>query len=194
MNATEKRLYRINEIFRSVQGEGFWTGTAAVFVRMSGCNLSCPFCDTDHRAFTLMGAEDIASAAKSLLPEGREGAPLLVLTGGEPALQADEALVQALHGAGFRVHMETNGTLPVPDGIDWITMSPKTGKVALEKANELKLVLTPDADPERWSDFPADWRFLQPCSCRNTDEAVSYILAHPIWRLSLQTHKYLDIK
>lgn len=197
--------YRINEIFYSLQGEGFWTGTPAVFVRFSGCNLRCPFCDTAHQAFTPMSADDILAACS----KAAEG-PVVVLTGGEPGLQVDAALIEALHGAGYRVHIETNGTVALPGGIDWVTLSPKEdvpglkgkGRVVLEKADEVKAVYAEGGDPERWAAFPAPWHFLQPCdepgdpakSRRNTEATVEYIKRHPQWRLSLQTHKYLNIR
>lgn len=197
--------YRINEIFYSLQGEGFWTGTPAVFVRFSGCNLRCPFCDTAHQAFTPMSADDILAACS----KAAEG-PVVVLTGGEPGLQVDTALIEALHGAGYRVHIETNGTVALPGGIDWVTLSPKEdmpglkgeGRVVLEKADEVKAVYAEGGDPERWAAFPAPWHFLQPCdepgdpakSRRNTEATVEYIKRHPQWRLSLQTHKYLNIR
>lgn len=197
--------YRINEIFYSLQGEGFWTGTPAVFVRFSGCNLRCPFCDTAHQAFTPMSADDILAACS----KAAEG-PVVVLTGGEPGLQVDAALIEVLHGAGYRVHIETNGTVALPGGIDWVTLSPKEdvpglkgeGRVVLEKADEVKAVYAEGGDPERWAAFPAQWHFLQPCdepgdpakSRRNTEATVEYIKRHPQWRLSLQTHKYLNIR
>ena len=214
-------MYRVNEIFRSLQGEGFWTGTPMVFVRMSGCNLQCPFCDTDHAAYKEMTAEDIVAEVVRLCGDGDGGCGdgngsgecdcgagvcsygRVCLTGGEPALQADGALIEAFHSAGFIVHIETNGTRPLPEGIDWITLSPKEdvpglkgdGRVVLPRADELKLVYTgDDAAVDRWAAFPADWHFLQPCSCANTEETVACILSRPCWRLSLQTHKYLGIR
>lgn len=191
-------MYRVNEIFYSLQGEGFWTGTPMVFVRLSGCNLACPFCDTDHRAGRPMTAEELVQAVRAEGPCKR-----VCLTGGEPLLQADRELVDALHLAGYKIHLETNGTRPVPEGVDWVTLSPKEdfvtgGKVVLERADELKLVLAPGTDPAKWAGFPASWHFLQPCAAPdgsdNTAETVAYIQEHPQWRLSLQTHKLLNIR
>lgn len=160
-----------------------------VFVRFSGCNLQCPFCDTDHSARVEMTVEEIVAAVQA-----RGGAcRRICLTGGEPSLQLDAALVDALHGAGYRLHVETNGTRDLPEGLDWITLSPKAAPVVLEKADEVKLVLSEGIDPSPWEAFPAPWHFIQPCSCRNTEEVIEYVKAHPQWRLSLQTHKYLAI-
>ena len=190
-------MYRVNEIFYSLQGEGFWTGTPMVFVRFSGCNLKCPFCDTDHSGFLEMSAEEIVKEAS------RAGGACgrVCVTGGEPSLQLDKPLVEALHEAGFKIHVETNGTRLLPEGVDWVTMSPKqdveglqgNGAVALERADEVKVVYL-GKNVEKWAEFPAPWHFLQPCSCANTDEAIGYIQRHPHWRLSLQTHKLMNIR
>ncbi|MBR5695221.1 MAG: radical SAM protein [Paludibacteraceae bacterium] len=183
-------MKRINEIFESLQGEGFHTGTAAVFVRFSGCNLRCPFCDTQHETYIEMGEEDIAHEVSQYK------APWVILTGGEPSLQATETLVDRFHALGKRVAMETNGTHAIPTNLDWLTLSPKEGKdPVLTQADEVKVVYQAGVDVERWCrEIRADHYFLQPCSCRNTQEVVRYILEHPYWRLSLQTHKYIGIE
>lgn len=188
--------YRVNEIFYSLQGEGFYSGTPALFVRLSGCNLACPFCDTDFSSFEEMTAEEIVSRGRELLGECGCRVPLVVLTGGEPSLQADAALCAALSEAfGAEISIETNGTHLLPEGIDWVTCSPKEGsEVVLREANEVKVVFT-GQDVEHWhKSIRAQHFFLQPCSCGNTAEVISYILAHPHWRLSLQTHKYTGIR
>ena len=204
------KTYRINEIFYSLQGEGFHTGTPAVFVRFSGCNLACPFCDTDFASFTEMTLLELVDTVSDYLDD--DGPFMIVLTGGEPALQVDEELLTALHTVGHvRIHIETNGTKPLPKGIDWVTCSPKEGtKPVLKRVDELKVVFTEmkpmrsnarnqwrraEQQVEPWREaIRAEHYFLQPCSCANTEETVNYILAHPWWRLSLQTHKYINIR
>jgi organic radical activating enzyme len=196
-------VYKVNEIFYSLQGEGFWTGTPMVFVRLSGCNLKCPFCDTDHTGFRGMSADEIVAEAKAA--GGACGR--VCVTGGEPGLQLDEALVNALHGAGYRIHVETNGTRPLPEGVDWVTLSPKSdvpglkgdGTVVLEKADEVKVVYVGGVD-EKWAAFPAEWHFLQPCDTGSPEknkailaETIDHIQRNPAWRLSLQTHKLSNI-
>ena len=177
-----------------------------VFVRFSGCNLRCPFCDTDHSGATILSAAEIVAASEAALAGGRDLPPRVCLTGGEPSLQIDSELITVLREAGFLVHIETNGTKTLPSGIDWVTLSPKEdveglvgeGKVVLQKADELKLVYSRKVDPSRWLSFPASWHYLQPCALSdgsaNISETVSYILSHPSWRLSLQTHKFLGIR
>ena len=203
------KTYRVNEIFYSLQGEGFWTGTPMVFVRLSGCNLRCSFCDTSHEDGVLLSAGAILEKVRTL------GGPCrrICLTGGEPLLQADKQLLDAFHQAGYSVHVETNGTCEVPVGIDWITLSPKEdvpqlqgkGKVVLEKADELKLVFDGSLPQERlhfWAAFPATWHFLQPCDTGNaranaslTAQCMACIQESGApWRLSLQTHKLLNIR
>ena len=190
--------YRVNEVFLSLQGEGFWTGTPMVFLRLSGCNLACPFCDTDFTAFTEMSVQEIVDRVQALAGECRR----VCITGGEPLLQLESGLVETLHHAGFTIHLETNGTLEAPEGIDWITVSPKAG-LNLKKANELKLVFQkPDESfIESFTSFDSDSFFLQPCDwgdpARNAAtqaQCIEYIKSHPWWRLSLQIHKLLGIR
>lgn len=187
-------MYRVNEIFYSLQGEGRWSGTPMVFLRFSLCNLNCPFCDTDFSSSRELSLDDIISRVKTLAGACRR----VCVTGGEPSLQLDNALVDALHRNGFTIHIETNGTRPLPEGLDWITCSPKAdwmpgAEVVLPRMDEVKVVFT-GQDPERWLRLNSSLFFLQPCSCANTVETLSYILGHPQWSLSLQTHKYLDIR
>ena len=195
---------RVNEIFCSLQGEGFSTGTASVFVRLSGCNLQCAFCDTQHQQGTLMTVEQIAQEVNR-----HPDVPLLVLTGGEPSLQIDEDFIAALHRlTGKRVAIETNGTHPLPAGIDWVTLSPKTGfpgadahPCILTRCDELKVVYL-GQDLSQYDGIQASYRFLQPCfvegdeaqTQRNLQACVAAVLQHPQWRLSLQTHRYLGIR
>lgn len=185
------KKYKVNEIFYSLQGEGYWTGKPAVFVRLSGCNRACEFCDTDFDDFREMTADEIAGEC-SAFP-----ARHLVLTGGEPLLQLDEELVVALKREGFYIQVETNGSVPLRHSVDWVTCSPKARPWRLDPAEvrELKVVFTEGTDFEEMRrHFGTGICFLQPCSCENTKETIEYILAHPEWRLSLQTHKLLDIR
>ncbi len=195
-------MYQVNEIFYSLQGEGRHTGRAAVFVRFSGCNLRCPFCDTDFSAHTQMTAADIIGAISQWRACG-----FVVLTGGEPSLQADDALVEALHQAGFYVAVETNGTKALPTAVDWVTWSPKdlfdcqVPPLALKKIDEIKVVFDGEHDPEHYCSLvPGAYLCLQPCDTGDaghnqqiTSLCVDYILHHPHWHLSLQTHKLIHI-
>lgn len=193
ITADKEKQYRVNEIFYSLQGEGALTGTPAVFLRFSGCNLRCPFCDTDFEQATSISAKEIV-AKVTCFPS-----KVVIATGGEPLLQLDKELVEQLTDAGMRVHVETNGTIPSPSSlIHWITCSPKEGaKIKIDPAvvDELKVVMTSNGfDPEPLArEFPNSLKFLQPCSCANTEQVVEYIKAHPHWRLSLQTHKLINI-
>ena len=181
-------MKKINEIFYSLQGEGYHTGTPAVFVRFSGCNLRCPFCDTMHEEGTWMS--DVAIVDQVC----RFPAEMVILTGGEPGLWVDDALISLLHRHGKYVCIETNGTCRLPEHINWVTCSPKEGgKVVLNHVDEVKVVYT-GQDVSMYAAMKADFHFLQPCSCANTSEVVDYILAHPLWRLSLQTHKLISIQ
>lgn len=189
--------YRVNELFYSLQGEGRFAGTPAVFVRLSGCNLACPFCDTQHQQFTHMTSAEIVKAVT------RYPARTVILTGGEPTLQLDAELTAALHEAGYAIHLETNGTLPLKPGVEinWITCSPKEGPdLQIQRIDELK-VLFMGEDVERFLSVPAREYRLQPLdtgdSQRNQEivkQTVDYILNHPTWKLSLQTHKILNVR
>ena len=178
---------RINEIFYSIQGEGNWTGTPMVFIRFSGCNLQCDFCDTNHMPFQLMSIADILAEINMY------SCRHVCLTGGEPGLQVTKELINALHRQGRIVHIETNGTKELPSGIDWVTVSPKMNEIILKKADEIKIVYQ-GQDVSGWEKFQAKHYYLQPCSCRNTNEVIDYIKKHPKWKLSLQTQKLLKIR
>jgi 7-carboxy-7-deazaguanine synthase len=197
--------YAVKEIFKTLQGEGAHAGRPAVFCRFSGCNLACTFCDTDYTGIdgTDGGRYETANrliAAIERVWQGPLARRFVVLTGGEPLLQVDTVLVDLLHERGFEVAVETNGTLDVPQGIDWICVSPKSRDgLRLRAGNELKLVY-PQAEvpPEAFADFAFDRFSLQPMDgpalSENTARAIAYCLAHPQWQLSLQTHKYLGIR
>ena len=207
--------YAVKEIFLTLQGEGGQAGRAAVFCRFAGCNLwsgreedrataACNFCDTDFVGMDGPGGGRFATAdvlADAILAAWRGGAEdrLVVLTGGEPLLQVDPALVDALHAQGFSIALETNGTLPCPPGIDWICVSPKAQVPVVQRAGqELKLVFPqPGVDPATFEAWDFERFLLQPMDspglAGNTQAAIDYCLSHPRWRLSLQTHKTLGI-
>ena len=207
-------MYKVNEIFYTLQGEGAHSGIPAVFVRFSGCNLRCPWCDTEFASHTDMTAEEIVAEVLELYAIPNERRKMVVLTGGEPSLQVDKTLIDALHAAGFYICIETNGTRPLPAGIDWITCSPKAGtKIALHHVNEVKVVFTGDYDPEIWrTQLEAEHWLLQPLRFTgewliehaideweddrndNLDDTVRYILSHPFWRLSVQLHKIVGLR
>ena len=207
-------MYRVNEIFYTLQGEGAHSGIPAVFIRFSGCNLRCPWCDTEFADSTPMSAEQIVAQAMELYNIPNERRKMCVLTGGEPGLQVDEPLIDALHAAGFYICIETNGTRPLPDGIDWITCSPKkSSTLALHKVNEVKVVFTGDYDPEVWRGqleaehwllqplrFTGEWLLEHPIDEWEDDrndnlaDTARYILAHPFWRLSVQLHKIVGLR
>ena len=181
-------MRKINEIFYSLQGEGYHTGAPAVFIRFSGCNLKCSFCDTRHEEGVEMSDAEILAEVE------KYPARMVILTGGEPSLWIDEALIAALHRAGKYVCIETNGTRPLPQGIDWVTCSPKSnGELRLTRMDEIKVVYE-GQNLASYEHLPAAHFFLQPCSCLNTMETVACVLANPRWRLSLQTHKLIDIR
>jgi 7-carboxy-7-deazaguanine synthase (Cx14CxxC type) len=208
--------YVVKEVFATLQGEGFNTGRASVFCRFAGCNLwtgreanrtnaICRFCDTDFVGTDGVGGGHFADAASLAAhvartwPAAADAAPFVVCTGGEPLLQLDEALIDELHARGFVIAIETNGTLPVPTGVDWVCVSPKAeADLVVTAGDELKLVHPqPGGAPDRYADLEFDHLFLQPMDGpdrqANTAAAIEYCLAHPQWRLSVQTHKYLGI-
>ncbi|MCA0423983.1 MAG: 7-carboxy-7-deazaguanine synthase [Proteobacteria bacterium] len=208
--------YSVKEIFRTLQGEGGQAGRTAVFCRFAGCNLwsgleddrpsaICQFCDTDFVGMDgtdggrFQTAEDLAAKIAAIWGKSR-ARRFVVLTGGEPLLQVDRALVDALHREGFFIAVETNGTQVPPAGIDWICVSPKAGApLKLTRGQELKLVY-PQADllPEAVASLAFEHYFLQPMDgpeqAANTQAAIAYCLAHPQWRLSVQTHKVIGIR
>lgn len=211
--------YFVKEIFYTLQGEGFHSGRPAVLCRFAGCNLwsgrdedrdkaICKFCDTDFAGTDGPGggrfetapelAKKVAGLWSGKRTEPRR--PFVVCTGGEPLLQLDSELVGALHGEGFEVAIETNGTFAPPAGIDWICVSPKADtELVLRSGHELKLVFPQaGAEPERFEAMDFQYFFLQPMEGpdreRNTRWAVNYCLEHPQWRLSLQIHKLLGIR
>ena len=207
--------YAVKEIFLTLQGEGGQAGQAAVFCRFAGCNLwsgreqdradaVCTFCDTDFVGLDGPGggrfvdAQALADAVEAAWTGGPSDR-LVVCTGGEPLLQLDAAAIEALHGRGFRIAVETNGTLPAPAGIDWVCVSPKAqAQVVQTRGQELKLVYPQvGVDPASFEHLDFERFLLQPMDSpgrlENTQAAIAYCLAHPRWRLSVQTHKYLGI-
>lgn len=210
-------MYQVKEIFYTLQGEGMNAGRPAVFCRFSGCNLwsgreedradaVCKFCDTDFigtdgtSGGKYVSADALADAIAREWPQQGSPRRFAVLTGGEPALQADAAFIDALHARGFLVAIETNGTLELPAGIDWVCVSPKAeAPLKVKKGNELKLVFPQrDASPSAFEALAFEHFLLQPMdgpdAQTNTERAVAYCLQHPRWRLSLQTHKYLGMR
>jgi 7-carboxy-7-deazaguanine synthase (Cx14CxxC type) len=213
-------MYTVKEVFYTLQGEGARAGRAAVFLRFAGCNLwtghahtrargpgGCSrWCDTDFVGADGPGGgrfadpESLSLAVASRWPQGAQGArPYVVCTGGEPLLQLDRALVQALHRQGFEVAVETNGTLAVPEGVDWVCVSPKEGgSLAVSQGDELKLVVPQETlDPAGFEGLGFAHWFLQPRDDpereAHTAWAVRYCLSHPRWRLSVQVHKLVGI-
>lgn len=197
---------RVNEIFYSIQGEGRNTGRAAIFVRLAGCNLSCPFCDTNHQPYEDLTEDEICAQI------AKYSANFVVITGGEPTMQLTESLVAKIHDLGKWVAIETNGTREMPAGINWVTVSPKwpflhhdAAKLHVKKADELKLVfdgkMTEEEIEQYYRDFDAGYYYLQPCDTgdaeRNREiinQLVDYVKEHPQWKISLQTHKMLNVR
>jgi 7-carboxy-7-deazaguanine synthase len=208
--------YAVKEIFMTLQGEGAQAGRAAVFCRFAGCNLwsgreqdrpnaTCRFCDTDFVGTdgTLGGRYASAQALADVIAgqwSGEDAERFTVLTGGEPLLQLDTALIAALHGRGFAIAIETNGTIEPPEGLDWICVSPKAGsELVIRRGHELKLVYPQQgARPEDFANLAFARFSLQPMDgpevAANIAAAIDYCLRHPKWRLSLQTHKTLGIR
>jgi 7-carboxy-7-deazaguanine synthase len=209
--------YQVKEIYFTLQGEGAHTGRGAVFLRFAGCNLwtgrerdreeaICQFCDTDFVGVDgpgggkFAGAAALADAVAAEWPASANGKPYVVCTGGEPMLQLDPALIEALHAKGFEIGVETNGSLPAPDGLDWICVSPKAGAPLVQTSgHELKLVYPQiGREPETLEGLDFQHFFLQPMDGQqrmaNTEAAIAYCLKHPLWRLSLQTHKLIGLK
>lgn len=206
-------MFKVNEIFYSLQGEGRNTGRAAVFIRFAGCNLRCSFCDTEFDSYREMSAEEIVDAI-SVWPSR-----FVVLTGGEPTLQVDDAFVDLLHQHGYEVAMESNGTRPAPRNLDWLTVSPKDWWKASggwwtehrSRINEVKIVFDEDTPARLFSTHnpqliiqnskPITLYSLQPCDTGDAERnvrilhlCIEYIKQHPQWRLSLQTHKLVGIR
>jgi 7-carboxy-7-deazaguanine synthase (Cx14CxxC type) len=204
--------YVVKEVFATLQGEGANAGRAAVFCRFAGCNLwsgreehradaVCRFCDTDFVGTDGAGGGHFGDAAAIAdhIAAAAGATRFVVCTGGEPLLQLDDALIAALHDRGFEIAIETNGTLPVPEGVDWVCMSPKAdAELVVTSGDELKLVFRQDCgEPERYEHLDFTHLFLQPMDGpdreAHTTAAIEYCLTHPRWRLSVQTHKYLGI-
>ncbi len=202
--------YLINDIFYTLQGEGFWTGRAAVFVRFARCNLwtgreedrvsaVCNFCDTDFRYSERWELTDLVDEIFEQWPTGATK-PMVVFTGGEPLLQLDNQLVAAIRDLGFYVAVETNGTMSVPDGVDWVCVSPKIlTRLVVPWAHELKLVYPqPSVPPEELVHYPADYLWLSPMDGpnlkENTAAVVEYVKKDPRWRMQIQTHKIIGVK
>lgn len=204
------KSYLVNEVFYTIQGEGNWSGRAAVFCRFSRCNLwtgreedrataICQFCDTDFASGTRMTQDELVRLIFTTWPQTAHK-PMVVFTGGEPLLQLDEELVWILKDLGFYVAVETNGTMPVPDGVNWVCVSPKAGTtIRLPYADELKLVFPQQMlMPDRLVDYLAKIRWLSPMDGpdleANTQAAIEYVMGDPTWRLNVQTHKLIGVR
>ncbi len=208
-------IYAVKEIFLTLQGEGMQAGRRAVFLRFAGCNLwsgreadraaaQCNFCDTDfvgtdgENGGRYRDADSLAAEVDSLWG-GNEGRKLVVITGGEPMLQLDSPLIEAFHRRAFQVAVESNGTLPAPDGIDWLCVSPKAGTDVVQRSgDELKLVWPQQGvDPAAFEGWDFDHFLIQPMDCDERaaalEQSIAYVMANPTWSLSLQTHKLLGL-
>ena len=209
-------MYSVKEIFFSLQGEGAQSGRAAIFCRFTGCNLwsgreqdrssaVCDFCDTDfigtdgQNGGKFATADELCKFLRGFWPIQTNTAPYVIFTGGEPALQLDQELVDTCHSSGFEIAIETNGTKPLPKGIDWICVSPKAdAELVITSGHELKLVYPqPLAQPDSFADLDFEHFYLQPMDSPErkafTQATVEYCMQHPQWKLSLQNHKVLGI-
>ena len=192
--------YMVNEIFYSLQGEGRWAGRAAIFIRFSGCNLKCPFCDTDFKSYRKMTAKDILGAVLHW-----NHCNFIVLTGGEPTLRITTEFIDMLHSNGYYVAIETNATRDVPFNIDWVTASPKKayvreGGVWLTSANEVKVVYDGEHEPDTFG-IEADEYYIQPCDTGDEvkndfiiKKCIEWVENHPKWKLSLQQQKIINVR
>lgn len=199
-----KEIFSVKEIFYSIQGEGLHSGTPAVFIRFAGCNLRCPFCDTDFNNGEPLTAEQITERIKALGIDTRS--VLLVLTGGEPTLQVTEELLEVLHRYFKTICIETNGSHSIPKGVDFVTVSPKQDFTKpyhhIDEADEVKLVYTGENNPNSWvGRISAKHYFLQPCDTgderKNREimqQVVAFVKKNPRWRISLQIHKILNVE
>ncbi len=191
---------KVNEIFYSVQGEGAYSGTPSIFIRLSGCNLNCAFCDTDHKCYRDLTEEDIVNEI------AKYPAKMVTVTGGEPTLQLTESLVDKLHDTGMYVQIETNGTIKAPQNIDWVTVSPKfefckNAEIKADRIDELKVVYNGKNNMSLYDGIDAKVYSLQPCDTGNkekNDEIIKktfeFCLKNPKWRISLQTQKILNVR
>lgn len=193
---------KIKEIFYSLQGEGAFTGRPAVFVRFSGCNLACPFCDTDFKDGDTYTEDELIDALEKMRP-----CKFVVFTGGEPTLQLTESLIDKLHRRAFYLAMETNGTRLYPKGLDWVTVSPKADFCDHAKlhpgnkpASEVKVVFDGNNDPDIYSPYGV-LKYIQPCDTGDPEKnaeilekAITWLKVHPKWRLSLQTQKIINVR
>ena len=208
-------MYKIKEIYYTLQGEGFHTGRPSIFVRFSGCNLwtglekdrptaTCFWCDTDFVGTNGINGgkytvREIKSIILNLWPENQNSKPYVVCTGGEPLLQMDDDLIQNMHDAGFEIGIETNGTINPPKNIDWVCVSPKAKtNLIIKKGNELKMVYPQcGMNPKEYEDLEFEHFFIQPMDGKNQKNAIKkskeFVMKHPLWKLSLQTHKTMGI-
>lgn len=179
--------YKINDIFYSIQGEGYYTGSAVIFIRFSGCNLKCSFCDTDHSRYKFLTKEEIYTKIKKF------NSKHIIFTGGEPTLQINKELCLYFKRKGYYLSIESNGTNKIDNYIDWITISPKNKDFTQKKGNELKVIFN-TIDLKNLTKLKFDYYYIQPKSEKNIKKIINYIKKNPIWKLSLQTQKILKIR